>query len=250
MILEAKNLTKTFKEKGVKAVDDISFSVEAGKTLGIVGESGSGKSTLVKLVLQLMKADEGDVYFHEKRLAGATRQELKDFYRRVQVVFQEPFLSLDPRMSVEEILSEAILIHSLGSPASRSGFIDELLFSVELHPGLRRRRPRELSGGECQRIAIARAISTNPELIVCDEALSSLDVLVQIQILNLLLRLQNEKGLAYLFISHDLRMVHHMSDSLLVMKDGKVCESGTSQTIFESPKHPYTQALLQKIRIS
>ena len=200
MLLEVKNLKKSFKKGRVKAVDGVSFSLEKGRTLGILGESGCGKSTLAKLVVGLLKPDAGEIIFMGKS---------------AQIIFQQPFLSLDPRMRVSAILEEPFRIRGRGS-----GFkpVAVLLQSVGLDPGLAHRFPHQLSGGECQRIAIARALSLDPELLICDEAVSSLDVISQIQILNLLLRLQQEKGMAYLFISHDPKVVRHMSDEILVMK--------------------------------
>ena len=200
MLLEVKNLKKSFKNGRVKAVDGVSFSLEKGRTLGILGESGCGKSTLAKLVVGLLKPDEGEIIFRGKT---------------VQIIFQQPFLSLDPRMRVKEILEEPFNI-SGGRMAFKP--VARLLEDVGLDLQLAHRFPHELSGGECQRIAIARALSLDPELLVCDEAVSSLDVISQIQILNLLLKLQVEKGMSILFISHDPKVVRHMSDEILVMK--------------------------------
>ena len=229
MLLEVKNIKKYFKNKQVKAVDDVSFDLEKGRTLGLVGESGSGKSTLSKLVLRLIEPDEGRLYFEGNDIMRSKGPQLGHFRKKVQVIFQEPLLSLDPRMTVRGVLSEPFLIHSEFKSALTNDRLEKLLSSVELPAFLLSRRPHELSGGECQRVAIARAISLEPKLIVCDEAVSSLDALVQAQILNLLLRLQKEMGVAYLFISHDLRAVRHMSDEVMVMKDGKACKSKTSE---------------------
>lgn len=203
MLIEAKNLRKYFKNGRVKAVDDVSFSIEKGRTLGVVGESGCGKSTLAKLVVELLEPDSGEILWE-----GKTRQ----------IIFQQPFLSLDPRMTVSDILKEPFLIHSVKNKVFLERKVIELLGLVDLNPSFLNRLPRFLSGGECQRVAIARALAVEPELLVCDEAVSSLDVISQIQILNLLLRLQREKGMAYLFISHDPKVVRHMSDEILVMK--------------------------------
>ena len=200
MLLEVKNLKKSFKNGRVKAVDGVSFTLEKGRTLGILGESGCGKSTLAKLVVGLLKPDAGEIIFKGKA---------------AQIIFQQPFLSLDPRMRVKEILEEAFIVSGdrmTLKPVAR------LLEDVGLDLKLAHRFPHELSGGECQRIAIARALSLDPELVVCDEAVSSLDVISQIQILNLLLKIQQEKGTSYLFISHDPKVVRHMSDEILVMK--------------------------------
>jgi len=185
-----------------------------------MGESGSGKSTLAKLVLRLLPLDSGEIVFEGQRIESLKEKGLKPFRKKVQVVFQDPYLSLDPRMTVREILAEPFLINGQRDRNLLNKKVSDLLASVELPEMFASRRPHELSGGECQRVAIARAISTDPELIICDEAVSALDLLVQAQILNLLLKLQNETGMSYVFISHDLRVVRHMSDEILVMKDG------------------------------
>ncbi len=245
MLLEARNLKKSYKEKHVKAVDDVSFSVARGRTLGVVGESGSGKSTLAKLALGLIAPDAGEVYFEGQRLSRMKWKDLKNFRKRVQVVFQEPTLSLDPRMKVADILKEPFLIAGERGAENLERKIAGLLSMVELSPGFASRYPRELSGGESQRVAIARALATEPELIVCDEPVSSLDAVAQIQILNLLLRLQADRKVAYLFISHDLKVVRHMSDDVLVLKEGRVCESGPRDEVYLKPKNSYTKALVQ-----
>jgi len=221
MFLEAKNLKKTFKHAKVNAVADVSFSLKKGETLGVVGESGSGKTTLAKLILRLLPLDAGEIYFEGHAIGRLKENELKSFRKRVQVVFQEPTQALDPRMRVSDILKESFWIQGQRDKNFLEGKVAELLRAVELPLTFASRYPHQLSGGECQRIAIARAISTDPELIVCDEPVSSLDVLVQIQILNLLLKLQKEKGVSYIFISHDLKVVRHMSDELLTLKDGR-----------------------------
>ena len=219
-MLEAKNLTKSFNHGAVKAVREASFFVEEGKTLGIVGASGSGKSTLLKLIMMLERADGGELFFEGKRIDRLREKDLKGFRRKTQMVFQDPCLSLDPRMKVSAVLREPFLI----AGEKEDGRIDEkisgLLASVGLSGRFLPRRPHELSGGECQRIAIARALSLEPRLLLCDEAVSSLDVVAKIQILNLLLSLQKERRLALIFVSHDERAVRHMSDEVLVMKEG------------------------------
>jgi ABC-type glutathione transport system ATPase component len=229
-------------------VDGVSFSLDRGQTLGIVGESGSGKSTLAKLALRLIKPDSGDVLYAGKSVLKASRAEIKNFHRQVQVVFQEPFASLDPRMTVADILKEPYLIQGEKNKSLLKDETARLLKNVELNETFLTRRPHQMSGGECQRVAIARALSTNPSLIVCDEAVASLDVVTQAQILNLLLKLQKEKGVAYLFISHDLKVVRHLSDEVLVMKDGKILEKGSRDDIFYRPKHPYTSELVNFTR--
>ena len=229
MLLEAKSLTKSFHRGRVKAVDGVSFSLKKGETLGVIGESGSGKSTLAKLVMKLAAPDSGEIYFDGKNLARASAADLKIFRRKAQIIFQDPFLSLDPRWKVSEILAEPFFVNGFKDKEAIREKVKQLLFSVELNESFLGRAPRELSGGECQRIAIARAISVEPDLVVCDEPVSALDVLVQAQILNLLLKLQKEKGVSYLFISHDLRVVAHMSDRVLVMKGGKAALQNTLQ---------------------
>lgn len=245
MLLEAKNLTKRFQSRHVIAVDDVSFALQKGETLGIVGESGSGKSTLAKLVLRLLSPDAGEIFFNGVSLSHLEGEGLRKFRKKAQIIFQHPAQSLDPRMKVAGILREPFLIHGLGEEALIRSRINEWLDRVELGERFLPRYPHELSGGECQRVAIARAMVLEPELLVCDEPVSALDWLVQAQLLNLLLRLQREKNSSLIFISHDLRVVRHMSDEILVMKEGRVCESAPRDRIFRDPAHPYTRALIQ-----
>ncbi len=242
-MLEAKGLVKTYKGR-VRALAGVSFALGKGETLGVVGESGSGKSTLAKIALRLIEPDAGEVFFRGERVTGKSERALRDFRRNVQIVFQDPYLSLDPRQDVRAILEEPLRLAGMKHRETLARRTVELLETVELEPRFLARRPRELSGGECQRIAIARALAVGPSILVCDEAVSALDVLVRAQILNLLLRLQKERGMSYLFISHDLRVVRHMSDRVLVMKDGEVVETGNRDAIFSSPGHPYTRLLL------
>ncbi len=248
MILEAKNLCKVFETARVKAVQDISFGIERGKTLGVAGESGSGKSTLAKLVLRLLPMDSGEIYFKGRLVSRAPETKLKDFRKKVQVIFQEPFLSLDPRMKVKDILREPFLVQGEPNTKALEEKVRTLLLRVELPESFSYKFPRQMSGGECQRVAIARAISRDPELVVCDEPVSSLDAIAQVQILNLLLKLQKEQNAAFLFISHDLKIVRHMSDDILVMKEGRLCEIGPRETVFQNPQHPYTRLLIQNLR--
>ncbi|MBI3252897.1 MAG: ABC transporter ATP-binding protein [Candidatus Omnitrophica bacterium] len=221
-ILEANHLRKTFKKHGVKAVDDVTLAIPKGRTLGLVGESGCGKSTLAKLLLGLLPADGGEVFFGGQKIAALKGAGLKNFRKNAQIIFQHPHASLDPRLRVREILAEPFWIHGRPDASFLKQKVAELLERVGLPPHFSERLPRELSGGECQRVAIARAVSLDPALVICDEPVSSLDALVQAGILNLLLRLQREKGIACLFISHDLRVVRHMSDEILRMKCGKI----------------------------
>ncbi len=245
MLLEVRNLKKSFKNGRVKAVDGVSFSIQPGQTVGVVGESGCGKSTLAKLATRLLWPDEGELFLEGRVVDRSGQKGLKDFRRKVQIIFQNPLSSLDPRMRVDSILKEPFWIQSNTAEDLLDGKIDALLKAVELSPELRTRFPHQLSGGESQRVAIARALALEPRLLVCDEAVSSLDAIARGQILNLLLKLQKETHVAYLFISHDLRLVRHMSDEILVMKEGSICESGPASQIFENPKHPTTQALLR-----
>lgn len=226
MLIEALSLSKSYGP--LKAVDDVSFSLDSGRTLGIVGESGSGKSTLAKLVAGLIRPDGGQVRFRGPK-------------RNLQVIFQEPAGSLDPRFTIKRILEEPFRIHRDVSPVR----CETLLERVGLPASFASRFPRELSGGECQRVALARAVALGPSLVICDEAVSSLDVLVQAQILNLLLDLQKDTGMSYLFITHDLKVAGHMSDDILVMKDGRVCEAGPRDRVLEKPGHPYTAELIR-----
>ena len=207
MLLEVRNVKKSFKRGRVHALNSVSLELKKNETLGIVGASGSGKSTLAKIVLGVLKPDEGEVLFQGEAIGA---------------IFQDPFLSLDPQMTVAEILEEPFRIRRQNSRGFLQQKVEELLSLVDLPGSFAKRFPHQLSGGECQRVAIARAISTEPPLIVCDEPVSSLDTLIQAQILNLLLRLQKQKQISYFFISHDERVVRHMSDRVLVMDDGKV----------------------------
>ncbi len=248
MLLESRNLKKTFKRpfsrQRLTALQDVSFSLEKGGTLGVLGESGSGKSTLAKLILKLEGPDAGQILFEGRDLRSMNKKDIKDFRKKVQIIFQDPYLSLDPRMTVLDALREPFLIHGLKDEHFLKKSIDALLDQVELGLHFLGRFPRQLSGGECQRVAIARALSLGPELLVCDEPVSALDQITQARILNLLLKLQKEKGMALVFISHDLKVVRHMSDAVLVLKDGVVCEFGPADRVFQSPQHPYSRALL------
>ncbi len=251
MLLSVKNIQKSFKGKSgkVQAVNDVSFDLERGQSLGLVGESGSGKSTLARIVMQLAKPDGGLVLFEDKKITGFWHSRLKDFRRKAQIVFQNPFSSLDPRRTVGASLAEAYHIDGIHNAKKVRTAVHGLLSSVNLSVDLDKRFPHELSGGECQRIAIARALSREPQLLVCDEPVSSLDLLAQAKILNLLLKLQKERSLALLFISHDLRVVRHLCEDIIVMKDGAICETGKLSQVFEKPQHPYTQELISSAGI-
>jgi ABC-type oligopeptide transport system ATPase subunit len=233
----------------VKAVDGISFSIPEGHTLGLVGESGSGKSTTGYCVLQLLKPTAGSVRFQGKELTTLGGGELRRLRRDMQIVFQDPYSSLDPRMTVGDIVSEPLEIHNVGSRRDRRSRVRELLDVVGFNPDFENRYPHEFSGGQRQRIGVARALALNPDLIVCDEPVSALDVSIQAQILNLLKDLQRDFGLTYLFISHDLAVVRSMSDEIAVMKDGKIIEFGSADDVYERPKEAYTQALLAAVPV-
>jgi oligopeptide transport system ATP-binding protein len=258
-LLVVKNLKKYFAiKKGVlidrtvdhvKAVDDVTFHVHAGETLGLVGESGSGKTTTGYCVLQLLKPTDGTVIFNGRDLTKMRRGDLREVRRDLQVVFQDPYASLNPRMTVGDIVSEPLLVHDIGDRGSRRRSAEQLLEVVGFNPDFINRYPHEFSGGQRQRIGIARALALNPTLIVCDEPVSALDVSIQAQILNLLKDLQSEFGLAYLFIAHDLAVVRTMSDRIAVMNRGKIVEEGPAEDVYSNPQDPYTQALLAAVPV-
>jgi oligopeptide/dipeptide ABC transporter ATP-binding protein len=232
----------------LQAVSDVSFELRAGETLGIVGETGSGKSTLARSVIQAPPPKQGAVIFQGQDLVGLSPGAMKPVRRDLQMVFQDPFTSLDPKWAVSRIVAEPLTAYGLGSRRERRDRVSSLLELVGLDSkGYGRRRPRELSGGQAQRVAIARALVLEPKLILCDEPVSSLDVLVQAQVLNLLEKLRSELGLSYLFIAHDLALVKQVSDRVAVMYLGKLCEIGPVRDIYRQPLHPYTLALLASI---
>jgi peptide/nickel transport system ATP-binding protein len=234
------------------AVDDVSFSVNKGETLGIVGESGCGKSTLGRAILRLHEPTGGNVFFEGRNILLCDKNDMKSLRRDMQIIFQDPFASLNPRMSVSETISEALLIQKLYPPGDKDGLrkrVLELMDMVGLAPRLINTYPHELDGGRRQRIGIARALALTPKLIVCDEPVSALDVSIQAQILNLMQDLQDELGFTYLFITHDLSVVKHLSNDILVMYLGQMVEKAPAKTLFEKPMHPYTQALLSAIPV-
>ncbi|MDX6593446.1 MAG: peptide/nickel transport system ATP-binding protein [Gaiellales bacterium] len=234
----------------VKAVDDVSFDLYPGETLGLVGESGSGKSTTGYCILQLIKPTEGSVSFLGQELVGMGREDLRKMRREMQIVFQDPYASLNPRMTVGNIVAEPLEVHGIGNKKSRQQQVRELLEVVGFNPHFTNRYPHEFSGGQRQRIGIARALMLNPKLIVCDEPVSALDVSIQAQILNLLKDLQRDFDLTYLFIAHDLAVVRAVSDRIAVMNRGKLVEIGDAHEVYSNPKDPYTKALLSAVPIA
>ncbi len=233
----------------VKAVDDVNFTVHKGETLGIVGESGCGKSTTGRSILRLIEPTSGDVLFQDKNLTKLSKSSLRHLRQKMQIVFQDPYASLNPRYKVGKILERPMQIHGLYTPAERSKRVRTLLERCGLDPSAANKYPHEFSGGQRQRIGIARALTLNPSLIVLDEPVSALDVSVQSQIINLLEDLQQEFGLTYLFIAHDLSVVRHISDRIAVMYLGQMAELAESLELFDNPLHPYTQALLSAIPV-
>lgn len=252
-LLEVKGLKKyfpigqSFKKGSVKAVDDVNFIVREGETLGIVGESGCGKSTVGRLILRLLDPTEGEIRFDGVSIGSKSQRELRSFRKNIQCVFQDPFASLNPRMSVGNAVAEPMIVQEGASHANAMKKAEELLERVGLSRSVARLYPHEFSGGQRQRIAIARAVALRPKLIVADEAVSALDVSIQAQIVNLLGDLQQESKMSYLFISHNLSVVRHISDRVVVMYLGRIVEMAGRDRLFESPKHPYTKALLSSV---
>ena len=251
-LLEVQNLVKHFiAGRGiVRAVDGVTFSIERGETLGLVGESGCGKTTTGRCILQLERPTSGAVLFEGRDLTTLSEAELRPVRRKVQVIFQDPYSSLNPRMTVGQMIAEPITVHNIVSgAAARAARVKDLLARVGLLPAHAQRYPHEMSGGQRQRVGIARALAMEPALIVCDEPVSALDVSIQAQIINLLEDLQSEFGLTYLFIAHDLAVVRHISDRIAVMYLGKIAEMSDRKSIYDDPRHPYTRALLSAVPI-
>ena len=259
-LLEVHHLTREFSGRGglfarvsgahaVRAVDDVSFSIERGETFGLVGESGSGKTTTGRCILRLIEPTSGEVIFEGRSVLELPRREMRQVRRDMQIVFQDPYSSLDPRMRVSEILEEPLVIHRLGSRAERRRRVEELLSLVGLEREHLQRYPHEFSGGQRQRIGLARAIALSPSLIIADEPVSALDLSVQAQVVNLLMDLQQRLQLTYLFIAHDLRLVEHICDRVAVMYRGRIVEIGDTAKLFDTPQHPYTRALLSAIPV-
>lgn len=255
-LIEVRNLKKYFPIKTglfnrvvghVKAVDDVTFTINKGETFGLVGESGCGKSTLGRAILQLQKPTSGAVFFDGKQIQNMNTKQLRRLRQDMQIIFQDPFGSLNPRIHIQNIIGEPLRVHHKASSKEINKRVVELMELVGLDPARRNRYPHEFSGGQRQRIGIARAIALNPSFIVADEAVSALDVSVQSQVLNLLMKLQKELGLTFLFIAHGLNVVRHISDRVGVMYLGKLVEVARTEELFASPKHPYTAALLSAI---
>ena len=257
-LLDVKNLIKSFPLKKtrlfqqqpyVHAVDGVSFCLKKGETLGLVGESGCGKTTTGRAILRLVEPTSGTIDFEGRDVTGLQERDLKKFRRHAQMIFQDPFASLNPRMSVGDIVAEPLFVHHMGTKTERIEKVAEVLEKVGLEPAYMQRFPHEFSGGQRQRIGIARVLTLKPKLIIADEPVSALDVSIQAQIINLMVRLQEEFHLSYLFVSHDLAVVEHISDRVAIMYLGKIVEIAPSQAIYRDPQHPYTQSLLSAIPV-
>jgi oligopeptide transport system ATP-binding protein len=254
-LLDVRGLTKIYRRRQglfgraseVRAVDRVSFAVEEGETFGLVGESGSGKTTTGRCILRLIEPTAGEVAFKGRDVLALDRRDLREARRHMQMVFQDPYSSLNPRMRVETIVEEPLVIHRIGTKAERARRVAELLAHVGLDPELRRRHPREFSCGQRQRIGLARALALNPSLIIADEPVSALDVSIQAQVINLLVDLQARFALTYLLIAHDLRLVRHVCTRVAVMYRGRIVEMGTTEAVYERAEHAYTRALLSAV---
>ena len=257
-LLDARNIVKYFPIKGgvflkqiaaVKAVDNVSLQINEGETLGLVGESGCGKTTFGRAILRLEEPTAGEVYFEGENILAYDKRQMRALRKKMQIIFQDPFSSLNPRKTVSHIVGEPLLVHGIKNSRERDERVLDLLRVVGLRKENMRRYPHQFSGGQRQRIGVARALALQPKLVVCDEAVSALDVSIQAQVINLLKELQDDFGLTYLFISHDLSVVEHVSDRVAVMYLGKIVEIASSKNLYKAPLHPYTQALLSAVPI-
>ncbi|GMA56731.1 ABC transporter ATP-binding protein [Alicyclobacillus sacchari] len=248
-LLQVEEVSKRFRVQGrdLHAVEKVSFQLDAGKTMGLVGESGSGKSTLGRLVLRLLDANEGRILFDGKDITSLSPKQMRPLRRDMQIIFQDPQASMSPRMTIGAAIEDAMAIHNIGTKAERQKRVDELLERVGLPTVVKYAFPHELSGGQLQRVGIARALSLNPKLVICDEPISALDVSIQVQVIQLLQELQKDFNLTYIFISHNLAVVEYLSDQVAVLYLGEVVEQGLTEELFANPTHPYTQVLLQSI---
>lgn len=256
-ILSVKNLSKSFnidqgffgfKKTGVQAVREVTFSLKRGQTLGLVGESGCGKSTLGRCLVRLLDVDNGQIIYRGQDIAHVKGEELRSLRRKIQMIFQDPFSSLNPRMTVGDLIAEPLQIHQLcASTKDQQDRVSQLMELVGLRQDMKGRYPHEFSGGQRQRIGIARALAVEPELVICDEPVSALDVSIQAQVVNLLMDLQQKLGLTYIFIAHDLKVVQFISDQIAVMYLGQIVEQASMQELVKNPKHPYTKALFSSI---
>lgn len=258
-LIEVKDLKKYFpvknkfidnKKSFIKAVDGVSLDIKRGETFGLVGESGCGKSTLGRTITRLYDVTDGDIFFDGTNIANLNKKQMKPYYKRMQIIFQDPYSSLNPYMNVKELIEEPLALHTSLNKVERIEKIETLVEMVGLKKDDMEKFPHEFSGGQCQRIGIARAISTSPDFVLCDEPISALDVSIQAQVVNMLEDLQKEMGLTYLFVAHDLSMVRHISDRIGVMYLGSIVESGKSNDLYDNPLHPYTKGLLSSIPIA
>jgi peptide/nickel transport system ATP-binding protein len=243
----AQKLGANIREEVVHAVDNVSLSIAQGEVVGLAGESGCGKSTLGRMVAGILPLSEGTIFYKGKDVAQLPTEELKHFALNIQMIFQDPFASLNPRKRVRDIIGNAPLVHGIAKRSELDEYLDKVMLRCGLDPTFKRRYPHQFSGGQRQRIGIARALAVNPEFIVCDEAVAALDVSIQAQILNLFMKLREELNLTYLFISHDLGVVEHISDRIVIMYLGRVVEAAKAEELFATPNHPYTQALLREV---